>query len=723
MENMKQIGATEINNMSEDFNGDILSVVKLPNVENKYQSREKSWIDFNNRILDLAINNEVPIKNRLDFLSIAGSNLDEFIMVRYASLKRSVESDSFISINGQESEVLYSEINKEVRAMYKRFNDVYRNIKEELGGKYKTYFISPKQLNEKGIKHIGKFFSTKLYSCLTPIVFDESRPFQIIQSKGLNIGVLLQDSYGSKLVGTLQVPEMDERFVEIDSSMINTEAESIKSLGDISGRKWMLPIHSIILDNLKRLFIKKKILSSCVFRILRDADIYIESKNKFLVDSMNETLRARKFGEPVVMEITKCNKGLLKVLQKAHRITKSNIIESTYVGFNTINKFKLEGSDISFNSFTPQISEQLMADSDIFDAIDKKDIVLHHPYDSYDSVVDFIVQACNNPNVIAIKQTLYRVSKNSPIMKALIQAAKMGKHVTCLLEIKARFNEDENIHWAEQLERVGGHVIYGVDNLKTHCKMTLVVKKNKKHNLKTYCHIGTGNYNDVTSKIYTDISYLTSNKNICNDVTKLFNTLTGFSEPRMKHIISAPNQMRTELINLIDNEIKFAKEGKPASIKAKCNSINDKEIIDKLYDAARAGVKINLVVRGICCMQDTENITIQSIVGRFLEHSRIYYFENSKHNIYIASADLMTRNLDKRFEIMVPILNKSNAKKVLDILNTFINDKSCSCYNMVNGQYVPHTGKFIESSQYKFMEVANSMKFKNMNKIYIRAMK
>ncbi|MEI2419081.1 polyphosphate kinase 1, partial [Arthrospira platensis SPKY2] len=366
--------------------------------------------------------------------------------------------------------------------------------------------------------------------------------------------------------------------------------------------------------------------------------------------------------------------------------------------------------------------ESFIGENDIFSLLNKQDVVLHHPYESFDHITQMIEQAASDPNVLSIKQTLYRVSSNSPIMAALIKAAKSGKQVICLLEIKARFNEAENLMWADKLEQAGGHVIYGVDNLKTHCKMTMIVKNTKK-GLKTYCHLSTGNYNEVTGRIYTDISYFTSNNKISSDVSKLFNTLTGFSEPRLKKLISAPHNMRHELMTLIDKEIVNCKEGKSCGIDIKCNSIDDIGIIDKLYEASQAGVKINIVVRGICCLRTgqeySKNIMVKSIVGRFLEHSRIYSFKAS-NKIYIGSADLMERNISRRFELLTPISDSESKARVRSILDTFINDDTA--YVLEDRTYRKLEGQ--NSSQDIFMsEAMNVNRYKNINKIFIRKRK
>lgn len=695
----------------------------------RYASRELSWLKFNSRVLDIAKNPNTPIYERLRFVSITSSNLDEFMMVRLGALKNMINAENnTILCDGNHVEHEYSLVSKGINHFISDMRNTYTNILKELED---TRNIRIVRYGKNGIenangytsvvkKYIAKYFENKIYYSLTPIVFDESRPFPLVKNNTLNIAVLLEDDNFGKLVGTMYVPSELPRFVEIKDKKIP------------ENEHYFISIEDIIRINLNKIFINKKVVSSCSYRVIRNTDIDVmESKNKFLADKMFETIKEREIGKPLRMEISACKKELYKILQKAMELSKNDIIKThrTPVKLSTVNEMNFKHvqgyEEMIYPKFTPQIGEDLFSEPDIFEAMDEKDIVLQHPYDTFDHVVNMVQQAAVNPDVLSIKQTLYRVSENSPIMEALIKAAKNGKQVTCLLEIKARFNEEDNLHWAERLEAAGGYVIYGVDNLKTHCKMTLIAKRTKKK-IKTYCHLGTGNYNDVTSKIYTDISYFTTNTDICNDVAKLFNTITGFSEPRLKKIVSAPHNLRNEFNRLIDQEIQYAKEGKPAKITAKCNSINDIQIIDKLYEASEAGVKVELIVRGVCCLKTdrpySKNITVKSIVGRYLEHSRIYYFENNKHKVYISSADLMTRNLDKRFEILIPIVNKISRTKIENILNTFRTDTTA--YLLKGENYVRIEDVNKVSAQETFMSTANNVnKFKNVNKIYIRERK
>ena len=692
-------------------------------LNSRYTSKNLSWLEFNQRIISMSEDLNKPILERLKFLSISASNLDEFIMVRYGSLLNKLDNieDTItkygISMRSEEKIVLHK-----LNNMKKRLESIFDNIKKELVDKHSIEIINKYPKGSKTVKkNVEKIFKDYIYSAITPIVFDQSRPFPFIKSNNNYIGVIIQDDItNSKVIGTIQIPNIKYRYFEIK--------------GD-DNKLYLMSIEDIILNNLSKLFINKNIISSCVFRLLRNSDIEVNTidNDVFLTEEMKKTLRERELGEPVMLEITKhvnnsksdnkAYKELTKVITKALDLNKNFVCKMSIVDISSVSKMKLKHIVLEDEiKFKPQIGESFIGERDIFSLIDKQDIVLHHPYESYDHVIQMIEQAAKDPDVLTIKQTLYRVSSKSPIIDALMKAAKSGKQVICLLEIKARFNEEENLNWASKLETAGCHIIYGVDNLKTHCKMTYIVRNSKK-GLKTYCHLSTGNYNEITSKIYTDISYFTSDDKICNDVSKLFNTLTGFSEPRLKKIISAPHNMRNELISLIDKEIQASKDGKPCGINLKCNSIDDIEIIDKIYEASLAGVKVNIVVRGICCLRScqeySKNVTVKSVVGKFLEHSRIYSFISS-NKIYIGSADLMERNLSRRFELLTPILDKECKEKVKNILNVFINDESA--YILEDRTYKRLEGSV--SSQDIFMNEARDVnKFKNINKIFIRKRK
>ncbi len=701
-----------------------LKKVGRMSVSKKYEARDLSWMKFNERILDLAKEEGYPLLERLKFLSITASNLDEFIMVRMGAIVKKVqERETATNINGMTPYQEYKLLLKKLDSFIHRQQKALGNIGEDLATKgYRLIQPRKQKVSNKTKKWLDCYFEDKVQGLIVPIVFDNSRPFPLIQSKVMNIGVLLEDprNLNVDMFGTIQVPNID-RVIEIESKDVPKKERHFILLEDL------------ILMNLDKIFINKTITDHCFYRALRNFDDDVENgTNAFLADKMKESLKKREKGDVVALQITKTNKEMIRILHNALNVDKKHVFEmknvvdlSMGMGLKVLLTDQ-EKATLLFNKFSPQVGKDLVGTHNILDVIDKNDVFLHHPYESFDAVVDFIREAADNPDVLAIRQTLYRLSSNSPIMESLIKAAENGKQVVVLLEIKARFDEKRNLEWAAKLERAGGHVIYGVDNLKTHCKMTLITKRNKKGNLKKYVHIGTGNYNDVTSRIYTDMSVFTSNPSICNDVFNLFNTLTGFSEPKLKRIIAAPYNLRDKFLEMIDREIEFARKGEPASLTFKVNSLTDKTIIDKLYEASVNGVKCKLIVRGACCLVTgveglSENIEVVSNVGRFLEHSRVYYFLNGgKEEIYIASSDLMERNLDKRFEIAMPVLDQNIRLRIMNILITQFNDTQA--YELKGKKYVIRDKKRrLMDAQDQFCKSAIKYnKVKNVNRLFVR---
>lgn len=691
-------------------------------VSKKYEARDLSWMKFNERILDLAKDKDTPLLERLKFLSITASNLDEFIMVRMGAIVKKVqERETTTNINGMTPYQEYKLLIKKLDSFIHRQQKTLTNISEELSGKgYKLIQPRKEKVSNKTKKWLDNYFEDKVQGLIVPIVFDNSRPFPLIQSKVMNIGVLLEDprNLNVDMFGTIQVPNID-RVIEIESKDVPKK------------ERHFILLEELILMNLDKIFFNKTITDHCFYRALRNFDDDVESgTNAFLADKMKESLKKREKGEVVALQITKTDKEMTRILHNALNVDKKHVFEmkgivdlSMGMGLKVLMNDE-EKEELLFKKFSPQVGKDLVGTHNILDVIDKNDVFLHHPYESFDAVVDFIREAADNPDVLAIRQTLYRLSSNSPIMESLIKAAENGKQVVVLLEIKARFDEKRNLEWAAKLERAGGHVIYGVDNLKTHCKMTLITKRNKKGNLKKYVHIGTGNYNDVTSRIYTDMSVFTANPSICNDVFNLFNTLTGFSEPKLKRIIAAPYNLRDKFIEMIDREIEFARKGEPASLTFKVNSLTDKTIIDKLYEASVNGVKCKLIVRGACCLITgvkglSENIEVVSNVGRFLEHSRVYYFLNGgKEEIYIASSDLMERNLDKRFEIAMPVLDQVIRLRIMNILIAQFNDSYA--YELKGKKYERRDKKNISAQEFFCKNAIKYNKVKNVNRLFVR---
>ena len=645
-----------------------------------YDNRELSWLKFELRVLNEALVKELPILERIKFVGITSSNLDEFFMVRVASLK-DMEHAGYTKpdIAGMTPTQQLIAINEKTRELvdfqYNTFNKSLLPILKKNGIViYEKY----EDLNSEQLKFIDSFFMSQVYPVLTPMAFDASRPFPLIRNKTLNIAALIEKKANVRAANegsqneevefaTVQVPSVLPRFVMLPS--------------DESGKDCFILLEQIIERNMDKLFLNYNVVAAAPYRIMRNADFSIDEEGaEDLLIEIEKQIKSRQWGEVIRLEVeSTINKKLLSILKKNLGVNEIDIykikgpIDLTFL----MKLYGIEGHDeLRSPSFKPQDNPRLRPGEKIFDEIKKGDILLHHPYESFDPVVDFITQAAFDPQVLAIKQTLYRVSGNSPIIAALAHAAENGKQVTVLVELKARFDEENNIIWAKKLEKSGCHVIYGLVGLKTHCKIALVVR-GEEDGIRRYVHLGTGNYNDSTAKLYTDCGMLTCRESYGEDATAVFNMLSGYSEPASwNKLIVAPLWLRDTFVNLIDREIRHAKDGKDAVIIAKMNSLCDKGIIEKLYEASNAGVKIRLIIRGICCLRTgipgvSENIHVSSIVGTYLEHARIFYFyNNGSEDIYMGSADWMPRNLDRRVEIIFPVedeLLKNRVKHILDI--------------------------------------------------------
>lgn len=638
--------------------------------DKKFINRELSWLEFNNRVLEEAQDKKNPLMERLKFLSIVSSNLDEFFMIRVASLKDQVHvGHSSNDISGMTPSQQLKRISIRVHNMVsEQYNCLIRSIVPNLK-KEGIEFVKPKKMTNQQINFIEDYFENTLFPVLTPMAVDKSRPFPLILNKSLNIAVLLENPEieNSIIFATVQVPAILDRTIRL------AENDSAFAL-----------LEEVIEHYIHRLFRGHNILCTGMYRITRNADLSIDEEGaEDLLKAIEKSVKNRKWGAAIRLEVVnKFDKRLLKILKDELELKNEDIY---YVnGFMDLtclmkfgNKLGKDFDNLRSEALAPVVPIDLVGCENIFETISSKDIFLHHPYESFDFVINFVKNAASDPNVLAIKQTLYRVSGNSPIVKALSEAAENGKQVTVLLELKARFDEENNINWAKKLERSGCHVIYGLVGLKTHCKMTLIVRK-EEEGIKRYVHLGTGNYNDITAKLYTDMGIFTSNAYIAADTSAIFNMLSGYSQlDRLYKLEVAPNGMRKKFAELINNEIKNAKQGKQAEIIAKMNSLVDDQIINLLYEASKAGVRIQLIVRGICCLRPnvkglSENIKVISIVDRFLEHSRIYYFYNNGiEQIYLSSADWMYRNMDRRVEVVFPIEDdkiKRRIKYTLDII-------------------------------------------------------
>lgn len=637
-------------------------------VKEKYVNRELSWLEFDCRILSEARDKSLPLFERLKFLSITASNLDEFFMVRVASLKDMVHAKyTKKDIAGMTAQEQLTEIGKKTHELVEMQYSTYnRSLLPALRQNGLTVIGAHENLTKKEEEFLDRYFKEEVYPVLTPMAVDSSRPFPLVRNKSLNIAALVhkKEGEGDLEFAMVQVPSVLPRIVEIPTE------------GDM--RKVIL-LEEIIEKNMETLFLNYEIICAHPFRIMRNADFDIDEEEAAdLLKEIQKQLKKRQWGEAIRLEAEeKMDKRLLKILKKELKLENDDIfsingpLDLTFL----MKMYGLAGFDhLKTAKYTPQMVPALMNDDDIFTNIRKGDILLHHPYQTFDPVVEFVRKAAKDPDVLAIKQTLYRVSGNSPIIAALAEAADNGKQVSVLVELKARFDEENNIIWAKMLEKAGCHVIYGLVGLKTHSKITLVVRR-EEDGIRRYVHLGTGNYNDSTAKLYTDCGLLTCHPQIGEDATAVFNMLSGYSEPLGWNKLSvAPLWLRKKFLHLIERETKHAKNGQEAHMIAKMNSLCDKEIIDALYAASAAGVKIELIVRGICCLRAgvpglSENIQVRSIVGNFLEHARIFWFANAgSEEIYMGSADWMPRNLDKRVEILFPVEDPKLKEEVKHIL-------------------------------------------------------
>lgn len=674
-----------------------------------YKNRELSWLQFNERILLEAKDKTNRLFERLKFLSITASNLDEFFMVRVASLKDMVDAKfTKPDLAGMKPKEQLVEILKETHEfMGRQYSAFNRSLLPLLDKEGLTILTAHEQMNEVQCKFVDDYFDETIYPILTPMAVDSARPFPLIRNKSLNICVLLKGK-DEENYATVQVPAVVSRIVELPSD---------------NGRTVIL-LEQIIERNIDKLFSNHKVICAYPYRITRNADLSIDEDDAAdLLEEIQKQLKKRQRGEAIRLEIEdKCDKNIIKFLKRELNVGDESIYKiSGPIDLTFLMKlYGMEGFEyLKDEKYIPVQSAMINDDEDIFTQISRNDILLHHPYESFDPVVDFVRQAANDENVLAIKQTLYRVSGNSPIIASLAKAADNGKQVTVLVELKARFDEENNIQWAKKLEKSGCHVIYGLMGLKTHSKITLVVRK-EDEGIKRYVHLGTGNYNDATAKLYTDMGLLTCNEAIGEDATAVFNMISGYSEPKQWNKLSlAPYWLRDRFLYLIRREAMYAKEGRKAFITAKMNSLCDKEIIAALYEASSAGVEINLIVRGICCLKTgipgiSENIHVRSIVGTFLEHSRIFYFGNGgNEEVYMASADWMPRNLDKRVEILFPVEDEILKTEVINILNIQLAD-TLKAHILVGDQYekVDKRGKELLSSQMYFCELAKDRKKK-----------
>ena len=683
-----------------------------------YENRELSWLKFDTRVLNEAKDKSIPLLERLKFVSITSSNLDEFFMVRVASLKDMVHADyRKRDIAGMTASEQLDRINTATRKLVESQYNTYNRSLVPLMAANGIHIIEKyEELTAEQAAYVDRYFEEDVYPVLTPMAVDASRPFPLIRNKTLNIAALLSSKKDEKHkdaveFATVQVPGVLPRLVPIP-------ADTSEDSGEVEGRTFIL-LEQIIEKNIDKLFLNYHVLCAHPYRVMRNADLPIdEDEAADLLKEIQKQLKKRQWGEVIRLEVeASVDKKLLRFLKDELKVAEEDIFQiSGPIDLTFLMKmYGLSGCDsLRYEPYKPQRVPEIEPGEDIFEAIRVGDILLHHPYETFDPVVDFIRQAASDPDVLAIKQTLYRVSGNSPIIASLAQAAENGKQVSVLVELKARFDEENNIVWAKKLEQAGCHVIYGLVGLKTHSKIALVVRR-EEDGIRRYVHLGTGNYNDSTAKLYTDCGIFTCNEAIGEDATAVFNMLSGYSEPlSWNELVLAPIWLRTRFMRLIARETKHAREGKPAKIVAKMNSLCDEGIIAALYEASAAGVEIELIVRGICCLKVgipgiSENIHVRSIVGNFLEHSRIFFFLNDgEEELYMGSADWMPRNLDRRVEILFPVLDDTLKEKVKHILDVELADNTKAHVLKPDGEYekIDRRGKVLVNSQKQFCEEA-----------------
>jgi polyphosphate kinase len=659
-----------------------------------YINRELSWLEFNQRVLDEAYDQRHPLLERTKFLSIVSSNLDEFFMIRVAAIKDQIEADvSDHSPDGRTPAQQLVAVHERVSRMLRSMSDCFWHELHPLLAKAGISLLAMNDVTAEEQAVLREMFAREIFPVLTPLAFDPGHPFPYISNLSLSLAVVVANPKGEERFARVKVPDVLPRLVSLPGN---------EQAGTASRFVWL---EDLIADNLEMLFPGMKVLESYAFRVTRNADIEIqEDEADDLLSSIEQSIRMRRFGTVVRVGVENTMPARIKdILTEYLDVTPTEVYEiPPPLGLSHLmGLLKLPRPDLKDIPYHPAPLTTEEDSEDMFSVIRKGDLVLHHPYDAFGAVVQFIQNAAEDPNVLAIKQTLYRIGKESPLIPLFIKAAESGKQVAVLVELKARFDEENNIIWAKQLEQAGIHVVYGLVGLKTHAKMALVIRK-EAAGLRRYVHLGTGNYNPVTARIYTDVSLFTCREDITADATEVFNYLTGYStRETYRKLALAPVNLRERLVALIEREIDHARNGRPAEMILKMNSLTDTKMIELLYAASRAGVDIKLIVRGICCLRPniphvSERIRVISIVGRFLEHSRVFYFgNNGTPEIFLSSADIMGRNLDRRVELMFPVEEASLARHLKEeILDTALADTVRARILQADGTYclVPTNG-------------------------------
>ena len=682
-----------------------------------YINRELSLLEFQRRVLEEAWDESKPLLERAKFLAIFGSNMDEFFMVRVSGIRKQVEARIMeISPDGLTPPNQLAAIRKlALELMIEAQHCYQRKLLPKLG-KAGVHIIDYQKLNKTQKERADTYFKEVVYPVLTPLALDPGHPFPHISNLSLNLAIVIRDKKGNEKFARLKVPDTLPRLLPIKRS-----SGGVRKDGTIPHQHYFVWLEQVIASNLHDLFPGMEVTAAHPFRIVRDADIEIqELEADDLLETMQQNIRKRKFGSVVQVAVYESMpENIRELLVDNLEVTRNDVyVLDSPLGLSGLWQLysNVERHDLKDNPYKPRIPKAFRhaaTATDIFEAIRSGNILVHHPYDSFKPVVDFINAAARDPQVLAIKQTLYRVGPNAPVVEALLEAAEHGKQVAVLVELKARFDEESNISWARALEEVGVHVVYGLVGLKTHCKVTMVVRQ-EGEGIRRYLHLATGNYNANTSRIYEDIGMFTCDESMGADATDLFNYLTGYStKQEYRKLLVAPVSLRKKLEKYILREIEHAQQGRKAHLIFKLNSLVDPHMIQLLYQASQAGVKVDLLVRGMCCLRPgikgiSENIRVISIVGRYLEHSRLFYFHNDgKENIYLGSADLMTRNLNHRVEVVFPIENKDHIHHLRHrVLDTYLKDNTRARILQSNGTYtrlVPEAGKEIVDVQEKFM--------------------
>lgn len=705
---------------------------KFDNVE-YFTNRELSWLKFNIRVLNEAEDDDVKLFERLKFLSITSSNLDEFFMVRIASLKDMVDADyKKKDISGMSADKQLGILTKETHDFVKKQYEVYNKSLVPLLKKENLHIIShDDELDTNEKNFINEYFDEFVYPVLTPMAVDASRPFPLVRNKTLNIAALIRkrkEETSKKKKKDVYLGNVDK---DMDFAMVQVPSllPRIVEIPCESEERKIIYLEDIIEKNIDKLFLNYEVISAATFRVMRNAEFKLDEDDASdLLEEIKKKLKKRQWGEAIRLEAEeRMDASLLNFLKSELNVDEEDIFKiNGPLDLTVLMKiYSLEGFErLKDKKHVPVMNQRFIDCEDIFEEIKKKDILLSHPYESFDPVIDFVSKAAADKNVLAIKQTLYRVSGNSPIIKALANAADNGKQVTVLVELKARFDEENNINWARMLEKAGCHVIYGLVGLKTHSKITLVVRR-EEDGIRRYVHLGTGNYNDSTAKLYTDLGMFTARESYGEDATAVFNMLSGYSEPPFwKRYVVAPLWMKDIFLKKISQCEEAAGRGSEVRIIAKMNSLSDKDIICALYSASCAGVKIDLIVRGICCLKVgikgvSENITVRSIVGTFLEHARIFDFRiDGEEEIFLGSADWMNRNLEKRVEIVFPVADEDIIKSIKHYLDVELEDNVKASILLPDGRYekVERGGSAKKNSQMIFIKEANQI-YENAVKI------